>query len=127
MVHVGAVKKRCLFVVDERIEADGAVSIGPLHGLLLNTFPKVAQFLCHASLFVHCKRFLFLLVESALYIGEEGLEQLLRVLDVLVDGFVQDACCLALFLHQVVLLTVNQSKFEPDETLAHIFAIRSII
>lgn len=55
MVHVGTVEEGCLFVVDEGIEADGAIRLSPLHRLRFDTFPEVAQLLCHLLLLVHCK------------------------------------------------------------------------
>lgn len=77
-------------------------------------------------LFVHGKRALFLLVHGSLHIGEEGLEQLLCALDVLVDGLVQYASCLPLFLHQVVLLFVDLLQLETNQAFPHVFAVRPV-
>ena len=74
MIHVGAVQERCLLVVDEWVEADGAVCVPSLHGLALDALPSLAQLVRLAPLLTHGKRALFLLVESSLNIREERLE-----------------------------------------------------
>ena len=46
-------------------------------------------------------------------------------LDILVDRFVEDACRSPLFLHQIVLLSIDQAKLKSDQALAHVLAVRS--
>lgn len=109
VVHVRAVEQRRLLIVDERIEANRAVSVASLTRLLFYALPELAQLLGCFALFIHRERALFLLVESPLHIGEERLQQLLRALNVLIDRLVEDARCSPLLLHQVVLLLVYQT------------------
>ena len=55
VVHVRAVKQGCLLVVDEGIEANGAVCVASFHGDLFYTHPKLIQFLFFAACPAHRK------------------------------------------------------------------------
>ena len=82
-------------------------NIATLLGLLLDSLPELIQLGLLSLLAAHGKAAIFLLVHRTLHVGEERLEQRLRVLDVLVDGLVEQTGRLALLLHHVMLLLAN--------------------
>ena len=75
----------------------------------------------------HRERSFLLLVERSLNVREERLEKLLRIFDILVYRFIQNASRSPLFLHKIVLLLVDESKLETNQALSHIFTLRSYL
>lgn len=126
VVHVWAVKQRCLLVVDKGIKADGAVFVASFHGYLFYTHPELIQFLFFTASSAHRKWLLFLLIEGALHIWKEGLKKLISGLYVLINRLVKEPGRFSLLLHKVMLLFVDETKLETNQALSHVFAIRPI-
>ena len=65
------VKKRRLFSADEGIEADWTISITSLLSLLLDSLPKLSEFLVLPLLLAHGEAALLLGVHGSLHVGQE--------------------------------------------------------
>ncbi len=61
-----------------------------------------------------------------MHIWEERLKKLLSVFDVAVNRFIENSSGFSLFLHQIVLLFVNQPQFETYELFAHALVARLV-
>ena len=85
MEQVRTAEKSCLLVGAKGVEADWAVRVVALESLLFDSCPELAKFLRCLPLAIHNEGALFLLVHDTLYVWEEGLEELLGALDVIVD------------------------------------------
>ena len=72
----------------EWLEADRAICVRSLLGLLFDMLPKLGKLLRDFLLLAHGEAALFLGVHGSLHVGQERVEQRLRVLNVLVDRLV---------------------------------------
>ena len=55
------------------------------------------------------------------------MQKLFRVLNVRVNCLVKQPGCSSLLLHQIVLLSIDETKFKANQALTHILALGPII